>query len=90
MTMEKNGLAKLVEECGELIQVAAKKMAFMHTDKHPDGNGSLKNRMEEEAGDVLAAIIFVKENFGLSEANIELRTGEKLAKFRAWHADPNA
>ncbi len=27
MTMTANGLAKLVEECGELTQVAAKKMA---------------------------------------------------------------
>lgn len=44
------GLAKLIEECGELIQVAGKKLAFYTTDVHPDGgpSPSLKRRMEDE------------------------------------------
>lgn len=42
MPMTANGLAKLLEELGELSQVAAKKLAYFHTDEHPDGAGSKK------------------------------------------------
>ncbi len=37
MAMTANGLTKLLEELGELAQVAAKKQAYFHTDAHPDG-----------------------------------------------------
>jgi NTP pyrophosphatase (non-canonical NTP hydrolase) len=83
--MAANGLAKLVEELGELSQVAGKKMAYIHTDIHPDGAGSLQARLENEAGDVQAAILFVTENFSLDADRIARRTAEKLATFRAWH-----
>ncbi len=87
MPMTANGLAKLLEELGELSQVAAKKLAYFHTDKHPDGAGSLKERMEQEMGDVLGAICFVADTMGLDVEVIARRRDEKLSRFQQWHAD---
>ena len=89
MTMKDDGLAKLIEECGELIQIAAKKQAYFDTDSHPDGAGSMKVRMEEEVADVIAACVFVTETFKLDGEKIEARAKKKLDRFRGWHNDPN-
>lgn len=87
MPMTANGLAKLLEELGELSQVAAKKLAYFHTDEHPDGAGSLAMRLESEMGDVCGAILFVADELNLDRAAINNRALAKLSKFRAWHAD---
>ena len=87
--MKDNGLAKLIEECGELIQIAAKKQAYFNTDSHPDGKGSMKERMEDEIADVLAACVFVAETFKLNQPDIEGRAKGKLELFRKWHKAPN-
>lgn len=89
MTMHCNGLTKLIEECGELSQIASKKQAFMNTDTHPDGKGSMKKRIEEEMADVIAACVLVAENFGLDQDHLEQRALKKLALFRKWHNNPN-
>lgn len=83
--MHMNGLTKLIEECGELTQIAAKKSAFMNTDVHPDGAGSMKERLENEIADVLAACAFVGLTFELDEERMAVRTNEKLARFTDWH-----
>lgn len=85
MTMAGNGLVKLLEELGELGQVAAKKLAYMQTDMHPDGK-SLKARMEEEMADVIAACLFVTDKFDLDENIMNERTIRKLELFNEWHA----
>lgn len=90
MTMTAKGLAKLIEECGELQQVAAKKLACPHTDEHYDGAGSLKERMEDEIADVIASCSFVTETHQLDEARITLRAEKKMALYKQWHDDPNA
>lgn len=82
--MAGRGLAKLLEECGELTQICAKKLARMDTDVHWDGQGSLKARMEEEIADVRAASIYVIKEFTLSERNIQARTAKKLAAYESW------
>lgn len=87
MPMTANGLAKLLEELGELSQVAAKKLAYFHTDEHPDGAGSLKERMEAEMGDVMGAIDFVTITMGLNGHAIARRACDKLNTFQRWHAD---
>lgn len=87
MAMTANGLAKLLEELGELAQITAKKLAYFHTDEHPDGAGSLRERMEQEMGDVKAAIAFVQEQFDLDPVEIDSRAEAKLARFREWHND---
>ena len=85
MAMCADGLAKLLEEMGELAQVCAKKLAYFDTDEHPDGS-SLKQRMESEMGDVLAAINFVIFQFKLDGHEIRARSTEKLHLFNKWHA----
>lgn len=99
MAMCANGLAKLIEECGELQQVAAKKLAYFDTDNHPDGS-NLRIRLEEEIADVLAACDFVTLTFQLSNRiamplselvapmaeTIQERRQRKLALFLHWHA----
>lgn len=87
MPMTANGLAKLLEELGELAQVAAKKLAYFHTDEHPDSAGPLNERMEAEMADVAAAMAFVQQQFGLNGKAIENRACIKLALFQRWHAD---
>lgn len=84
MAMCADGLAKLIEECGELQQVAAKKLAYFTTDNHPDGS-NLKERMQEEAADVMAAIEFVIREFGLNRREIEKRIQRKYDLFCEWH-----
>lgn len=87
MAMTANGLAKLLEELGELTQITAKKLAYFDTDEHPDGAGSLKERMEQEMGDVKGAIAFVQEQFDLDVVEIDTRAEMKLNRFREWHND---
>jgi NTP pyrophosphatase (non-canonical NTP hydrolase) len=82
--LEKKGLVKLVEECGELIQIASKKMTRMDSDAHWDGNGSLQSRLEEEIANVLAIIEVVKENFALDSARIRTRKWKKVVLFTEW------
>ena len=87
MTMHSDGLTKLIEECGELIQIAAKKQAYLYTDEHPDGAGSMKVRLEEEAADVLAAITFIIRTQSLNGEHIRTRAAKKLARFTMWHSN---
>ncbi len=89
MTMKDNGLCKLIEECGELVQIAAKKQACMDSDEHWDKAGSLKARLEAEIADVHAAADFVSETFGLDAVCMTQRYLFKLNTFRQWHAQLN-
>jgi NTP pyrophosphatase (non-canonical NTP hydrolase) len=84
MPMSAAGLAKLIEECGELQQVAGKKLAYFWTDYHPDGAGPLTTRMEAEMGDVLAAIDLCITTLSLSAENVEARRSWKLELFQHW------
>lgn len=89
MTMTAKGLAKLLEECGELSQVAAKKLAYYHTDEHPDNAGLLTMRMQDEAADVVAAIRFVGIKFEFDDEEFSARVKRKLALFQTWDAMPD-
>lgn len=98
--LEKNGLVKLSEECGELIvecielylarkcarlsQVAAKKMTRMDSDEHWDGAGSLKERLENEIADTAAAMRIVSENLELDEERMKKRFEGKIKLFQKW------
>ena len=85
--MSHNGLAKLIEECGELQQVAGKRLAYPATEEHPDGGPSLNTRLQDEIADVLAACGLVIETHGLDYARVGQRTLEKLRLFRSWQAE---
>jgi NTP pyrophosphatase (non-canonical NTP hydrolase) len=87
--MTANGLAKLIEECGELVQVAGKKLAYFTTNDHPDGGAPLNRRLEDEIADVIAACNFVAESIGLDRPRIYDRAGRKVVQFHEWHALPD-
>lgn len=79
------GLAKLVEECGELLQMVGKIMAYPEQDDHPDGTTSMRQRLVQELGDVRACMIFLAEENGINKADIHTRADYKLERFRHWH-----
>lgn len=60
MGMAYNGLAKLIEESGELHQVIGKILAYPDTEDHPDQKGNLNVRLIEELADAVAASLFVQ------------------------------
>jgi NTP pyrophosphatase (non-canonical NTP hydrolase) len=84
MSMTNNGLSKMVEECGELIQIAGKMLQYSDTDVHPDGNGSMLKRLEDEMGDVLAATLFVRNKLKLDHVAIGLRAKMKYDLYEKW------
>lgn len=81
------GLGKLVEECGEACQVAGKLMGTGGDTKHWDGGEDLKIRLEEEVGDILAAISFLIDNNQLNREAIKKRREKKLETFTKWHKE---
>jgi len=91
MAMDNNGLTKLTEECGELIQVAAKlqtysELQFARNKTHPDGT-ILLDRLELEIGDVIAAILFIKEKLQLDNDAIKNQSKRKLKLFKQWDSE---
>jgi NTP pyrophosphatase (non-canonical NTP hydrolase) len=82
--MSEAGLTKLIEECGELIQIAAKRIAYHNSYEHPDGQGPMFERLENEISDVQAACRFVTQRMQLDEVRIAERTEAKLLRFQHW------
>lgn len=80
------GLAKAGEESGELIQVIGKIIAAGGAIAHWDGS-DLMTRLEDEAGDVLAAVDFLIEASGLDADRVWDQRLAKLALFRQWHTE---
>jgi NTP pyrophosphatase (non-canonical NTP hydrolase) len=80
------GISKLNEEAGEVIQVIGKLMATYGVTAHWEGT-DLAERLEDEMGDVLAAIDFVlmHNQSPLSAKKVMERRAEKLALFNKWH-----
>jgi len=86
MAMALNGLAKLTEEFGEVLQVVGKLQNYPGG-KHPDGKGNLFLRLEEEIADAKAAIDFVIDSLQLNHRNIDARAEIKLELFQKWHKE---
>jgi len=78
------GLSKLAEEAGEVVQVVGKIVGLGNMGQHWDGT-DLRQRLQEEIADVLAASAFVVAVNGLDEAAIQARVQEKLQRFNRWH-----
>ena len=83
MSEQWKGIGKLIEECGELIQVAGKAVPFP-VGEHPDGKGAVCGRFVEEIADVYAALDYFRETNGLNEIEIAWRRKMKLDKFKQW------
>lgn len=79
------GIAKMNEECGELIQVIGKLMGSSGDVNHWSGN--LRDKLHEEMGDALAALNFVILHCDVDHQAIEKQRRKKLARFERWHAD---
>jgi NTP pyrophosphatase (non-canonical NTP hydrolase) len=93
MPMSNNGLTKLVEECGELVQIAAKAIAYpdiggLHPDQMeldiPSAIDITQHRLEDEMADVLAASQFVIRKLRLDQGAINERMAMKLQRFTTW------
>lgn len=80
------GLSKLIEECGETLQVCGKLIATGGEREHWDGS-DLKARIEDEMADLLAATTFVTGMNGLDVTRMAARTREKIALFHKWHKE---
>lgn len=78
------GALKTLEECGELAQVLGKLLAFPDGE-HPDGEGPLTTRLENEIADIRAATDYLIAVNRLDSERIALREKDKLARFEDWH-----
>lgn len=87
MPMTNKGLSKLTEELGELLQEVGKTMAVGNDIDAYHWSGNLRDRIQTEMGDVLAAIGFVIDKLGLDGAAIEQRSREKYVVFNKWDAE---
>ena len=77
------GISKLIEECGEVIQVCGKLIGSHGDINHWDGT-NLKERLEIELADLLAAISFVIPHNNLDPMSIEERRKQKIDLFYEW------
>lgn len=77
------GIGKVIEECGELLQVAGKAIPFP-IGEHPDGCGDVKERFIQEIADVYAALDYFVSVNKLPQVVIEERRGSKLRMFVKW------
>jgi NTP pyrophosphatase (non-canonical NTP hydrolase) len=84
------GLAKLAEECGELLQVIGKLAAYPDGGDHPDGQGPLRQRLEDELADVSAAMEFVLQANADVLVERAARRLTKLTRFWRWHMEARA
>lgn len=80
------GISKLVEESGEVLQVCGKLIATAGEVAYYDGS-NLRDDLQDELGDQLAAIEFVIQKCGLDYQRIQARAATKLRKFREWHRE---
>lgn len=78
------GISKLIEESGEMQQVAGKLIAAGGEIDHWDGT-NLCDRLQEEIADTIAACEFVISANELNKNFIKKRVAEKLARFNEWH-----
>lgn len=79
------GLSKLIEECGEVMQVAGKLIGSEGNTAH--WSGDLNQMLIEELGDLAAAMEFFVQENGLDRGAIRARLEKKVERFETWHRD---
>lgn len=82
------GLSKLVEECGEVLQIAGKIMGTGGAVQHWDGKGDLDERIALELCDLFAAAraFFQLNGFDGNPVYIQ-REIQKYRQFLKWHSE---
>lgn len=87
------GLSRLIEECGELLQVAGKIIGSGGSARHYDGT-DLGAALAEEVADVLAAVMYARAHMtGLvpHRDDISRRVQAKFEQYQRWdHAGRRA
>lgn len=78
------GLSKLIEECGEVLQIAGKLIATGGKTEHWDGS-DLRERMMDELSDLMAACDFFAITNGFPVERIIKRLDAKISQFQEWH-----
>lgn len=81
-----NGLSKLVEESGEVQQVLGKIVGVEGETTHFSGD-NLKMQIEEELGNLLAAINFFIDENRLNFTRIQRQRDHKYNQFQEWNAE---
>lgn len=80
------GLAKMTEENGEAGQIIGKIYQIGGMGSHWDGKDlTLKERLEDEIADQMAAISFFSQYNDLDMDRVDARVQLKFAKFEKWH-----
>lgn len=74
-------LVKLMEECGETIQICSKIIQFGFDSYHPDTNETNKSLLEKELGDVRCFEELLIEKESISEEAIQQQFEKKYKKF---------
>lgn len=87
MTMTNYGLSKLVEEAGEVLQIAGKMLQYPDQEQHPDGLGPMRERLVDELADLAAAAQFVMNKLQLDADRFNERAEEKSQLFASWDED---
>lgn len=79
------GLSKLIEECGEVVQVSGKLMGSAGDTNHWSGN--IRQMLVEELGDLSAAQKFFEEHnlTEIEQRAVAARAAKKYAQFEQWH-----
>lgn len=81
------GASKVIEEAAEVTQVLAKLLATYGEREHW-GDGDLVLRLEEELGDLKAAIsFFLLNNPDVRGEVVRERASQKLRQFEEWHGE---
>lgn len=78
------GISKLVEEAGEVMQVCGKLIGSAGIENHWDGS-NLRDELEKELADLMAAVAFVVATCRLDQNAINERLETKAGVFVGWH-----
>lgn len=79
------GVAKVIEETGELGQVFGKLISCGGLLQYPWGGPSFKEKLEEEIGDVLGALFYMMNQCDEIDANVIVqRAANKTHLFERW------
>lgn len=78
------GIAKAIEEPGEFLTELGKLIAYPDGD-HPDGEGHLYERVQNEGADAIAAITwFILRNPEFNNEAFLARIDRKMIKYSGW------
>jgi NTP pyrophosphatase (non-canonical NTP hydrolase) len=79
---EAERLAKLAEECGEVVQVIGKILLHGWDSRHPDGGPTNRELLQMELGDIEAVSVLMETAGDVSRVDIAEARLKKLSKIK--------